>query len=269
MVLKLNIKDFIVDSTSKKPAASSLYLYAIASVNENQEPISFQGIEEQPIDLVPYKDIMLVVSNLPKKKVRPERKNVAVHHAVLNHLMKHNTSMLPIRFGMIADNRKEVQRLLTINYDMLQTKLKMMAGRVEMGVSLSWDVPNIFEYLLNRHSQLRETRDKLLADPAHKPSRDEKIEIGALFSQILDEEREAYTDTILSLLSPVCCDVVKSAYRNDTEIMNIFCLISAARRADFEEKIIEASTILDDNFVIKYTGPWPAHNFSKLNLSLE
>ncbi len=256
-----------MNSTSKQPAATSLYLYAIASANEKQEPFSFQGVQEQSIDMLPYKDIMLVVSSVSPKKIRPERKNVAAHHAVLNHLMKHNAAMLPMRFGIIADNKKEVQQLLASNYATIQKKLKAMAGRVEMGVSVSWDVPSIFDYLLDRHPLLRDARDRLLANPAHKPSRDEKIEIGALFSKILDQEREVHMETILSLLSPICFDIVNSPPRNDTEVMNLFCLISTDKRKGFEDKINEASMILDDNFVIKYTGPWPPHNFSALNLS--
>lgn len=257
-----------MNTIAKGLPASSVYLYAIASVDAHQEPISFQGVQEQPVDMISYKDIMLVVSNLPQKKIRPERKNVAAHHSVLNHLMKHNTSMLPVRFGIIADNKKEVQKLLTSNYSTLRTKLKMMAGRVEMGVSVRWDVPNIFEYLLGRHAPLREARDRLLSNPERKPSRDEKIEIGALFSQILEKEREAHTATMMSILSPVCCDIIKSASHNDVEIMNLSCLIFAKRRAEFEDKIIKASTILDDNFVIKYTGPWPPHNFTQLSLNM-
>ena len=255
-------------STTKKMAATGLYLYAIASKNDDLASLQLHGIQDGLVDCIAYKDVMLVVSSIEQKKLRPERKNIAAHHAVLNHLLTNQVSMLPMRFGVIADNKKDALHLLSSNHATLREKLKSIAGRVEMGVSISWDVPNIFEYLLARHALLRDARDKLLTDKGHQPSRDEKIEIGALFSQILEKEREMNTETILSVLSPVCVDIIKSSPHTDTEVMNLSCLIAADKREEFDSKIDEASKLLDDNFVIKYTGPWPPHNFSKLNLSI-
>lgn len=266
--LNLDIKDFTVNVTTKKAAVTGLYLYAIASKNEALASCKLQGIQDGLLHSIVYKDIMLVMSSIEQKKLRPERKNIAAHHAVLNHLMTNHVSMLPMRFGVIADSKKDALHLLSSNYTTINEKLKSIAGRVEMGVSISWDVPNIFEYLLSRHALLRDARDKLLADKGHQPSRDEKIEIGGLFSQILEQERESNTEIILSVLSPVCVDIIKGSPHTDTEVMNLSCLIAADKREEFDSKIDEASKLLDDNFVIKYTGPWPPHNFSKLNLSI-
>lgn len=253
---------------TKTRAAAGLYLYAIAVNNEDLTSLKLKGIGDGLVDCIVYNDIMLVMSSIEQKKLRPERKNIAAHHAVLNHLMTNNISMLPMRFGVIADSKKDALHLLSSNYTTIHEKLKSIAGRVEMGVSISWDVPNIFEYLLSRHALLRDARDKLLAEKGHQPSRDEKIEIGSLFSQILEQERELNTEIILSVLSPVCVDIIKASPHADTEVMNLSCLIAADKRDEFDLKIDEASRLLDDNFVIKYTGPWPPHNFSKLNLSI-
>lgn len=253
-------------STPKIMFATSMYLYAIAELSEGQK-CAFSGIEGQPVYFIPYRDVALVVSEVSQTKIRPERKNLASHHEVLKQLMVCNVTILPIRFGNIAKGSNEVHKLLALHYSNLREQLKRVSGRVEMGAAVSWDVPNIFQYFIERHPELKEARDHLLLTSGG-PSRDEKIEVGELFSRILNQEREAFTQQLISLLSPVCVDIVHNSLRNEMEVMNLACLIPREGQVYFEAKINEVATLWDDHLIIKYTGPWPPHNFTQFNLEL-
>ena len=97
--------------------------------------------------------IAAVVSDLPDKKVRPERRRLAAHHEVLRRLMADHT-VLPMAFGLIADGPESVHRILRLNRDVFDEQLERLRGKVEMGLRVNWDVPNIFEYIVASHPEL-------------------------------------------------------------------------------------------------------------------
>ncbi|OGV48423.1 MAG: hypothetical protein A3F46_02605 [Legionellales bacterium RIFCSPHIGHO2_12_FULL_42_9] len=246
-------------------STAAKYLYAIVPANPELLDMPL-GIQDQPLGVLIHKKVMLIISDLAQHKIRPERKNLAAHQTVLSHLIHNYPSLLPMQFGMIAANTSTAKKILTQHYASINEKLLELAGKIEMELKVSWDVPNVFDYLIAQHAVLQEARDKLLNKASHLVTRDEKIEIGVLVSQILEKERVEHTETIKSMLSNSCDDIIQNPCRNEKEIMNLACLVSRKKQADFDSKIDELAQFLDDNFLIKYTGPWPPHNFSRLNL---
>lgn len=247
---------------------SGVYLYAIAALNGDLKKRQFTGIQEQPIYFVPYRDIVFVVSGTSCNKIRSERKNIAAHHAVLKQLMNDNVTILPMRFGVVAKHASEVRKLLAHHYTLLHENLKNISDRTEMGINVTWDVPNIFEYFIERYPELREARDALLMDPEGSSPLEKKIALGELFSHILTQEREIHTQEFIDLLSPICVDIVRNNHHNEMEVMNLACLIPHEENAYFEDKINEIANHFDDHFLIKFTGPWPPYNFAQFNLEL-
>ncbi len=102
-----------------------------------------------------------MVSNFSNGKIRPERRHIAAHQAVLKRLMEDETP-LPITFGVIAEGAKEIKRILSLNRKSFAEQLRRVQGKVEMGLRVTWDVPNIFEYFVNTHAEIRAARDQFL-----------------------------------------------------------------------------------------------------------
>ena len=103
--------------------------------------------------------------------------------------------MLPMAFGIIAEAPKPSRRSCPATTTAFLKQLQRVAGMVEMGLRVSLDVPNIFEYFVNTHPELRAARDRFLG-PNRNPSQEDKIELGRLFDRLLNEDREAYTDRV-------------------------------------------------------------------------
>ncbi len=53
--------------------------------------------------------VSAVVSDVPNRKIRPERRNLAAHHAVLRTLMA-DTTPLPMAFGIIAESAGAIRK---------------------------------------------------------------------------------------------------------------------------------------------------------------
>src|SRR5262245_12341353 len=248
-----------VEPTSRSPQ----YLYAVIGSTPKQEWHVY-GIEGNAVRSVTDGAVSAVVSDLSRSRIRPERRHLAAHRQVLEQVMA-ETSLLPLRFGTIADDAEAVRRILSLHQERFITQLNRVAGKVEMGLQVSWDVPNIFEYFIEREPELRRLRDRYFGSQARCTQQD-KIQIGQFFDQLLNEERDACTQQVENALVRTCAEIKRNACRNEREVMNLACLVELDTSDQFEAAVVEAARLFDDDFAFKQSGPWAPHNFVDLDL---
>jgi len=247
-------------------AKSGRYLYAIVTA-PGERTYDFAGIDGAPVYCIANGQVAAVVSDVLDDRIRPERRHLAAQQAVLKGLLSRAGAMLPMAFGIIADGPKAIQKILSRNHAAFLQQLQRVAGMVEMGLRVSLDVPNIFEYVVNTHPELRAARDRFLG-PYRNPSQEDKIELGRLFDHLLNEDREAFTEKVEEILSGYCREIKRSKVRNESQVMSLACLVPRDGQDRFEEGVFEAAKLFDNNFTFDYNGPWAPHNFVELNLEL-
>ncbi len=247
---------------------SKQYLYAI-TLNTGEQHYGTIGIDEQAVYSINNGPLAAIVSPVATKgKIRPQRRNLAAHQQVIKQVMI-NTTPLPVTFGIIADNTQTIHDLLTHHQPALLEQLQKVAGKVEMGLRVIWNVPNIFEYFVNTHESLRELRDRAF-DGQSEPTRDEMITIGYRFNQLLEQEREAHTAVVEQILSTHCFEIRRNKCRDEREVMNLVCLVGQTTTSQkaFENSIYETAKLFNDDFMFDYNGPWAPHHFVHLNIEL-
>ena len=251
---------------ANKPTDTGKYLYAVIQAREDCD-YGVIGIDGALVYPISDGQISAVVSDFSAGKIRPERRHIAAHQAVLKRLMQ-DDAPLPISFGIIAGGEKEIKRILTLNRKSFIKQIQRVSGKVEMGIRVAWDVPNIFEYFVNTHADLRIARDQLLGG-VRAPSKDDQIEIGRLFERMLRDDREEYTQKVEACLKTCCLEVKRNPPRNEKEIMNLACLVlRQSVEKNFESAICEAARGFDNNYAFDFNGPWAPHNFVDIELSL-
>ena len=241
------------------------YLYAVIA-RGSQENYGPSGIGGGVVYTIAKGRVAAVVSDLPQEKIRPERRHLSVHQEVLRRLLE-ETTPLPVSFGIIAESARAVEKILSTNQTAFLEQLECVTGKVEMGLRVTWDVPNIFEYFVNTHPELKAARDRFLGRE-RVPTQEEKMELGRLFDHLLQEDRELYTDKVESVLSPYCSQTKPNNCRDEREVMNLACLVGNRARAEFEAGILKAAQLFDNSFAFNYNGPWAPHNFVTMNLML-
>jgi hypothetical protein len=241
------------------------YLYAVVPGCE-ERIFGSLGINGGNVYTIADNGIAAVVSDVPNQKLRPERRNFAAHQTVLKTLLEQG-DLLPMSFGMISNGQKAVRAILARNNKAVKKQLKRVAGKVEMGLRVSWDVPNIFEYMVNTHVDLGKARDELLGGN-REPSQEDKIEIGRMFEEILNLDRERHISQVESDLLPKCSEIKRNKCRNENEVMNLSCLVDRSQLSDFESGVFSAAAHFDDNFIFDFNGPWAPHNFVDLEIAL-
>jgi hypothetical protein len=249
----------------QKADHSGKYLYAIIAGN-NDRVLGPFGIDGGLVYSISDGRVAAVISDFEAAKIRPERRHLAAHQEVLKKLMEEATP-LPMSFGIIAQGPKAIKKILSIHQQTFIEKLNHVAGRVEMGLRVTWDVPNIFEYFVLTHEELRAARDLYLGRN-REPSQEDKIEVGRMFDRILNEDREAYAEQVEDVLSQCCVESNRNTPRNEREVINLACLVERKGLDEFEKGIFEAARLFDNNFAFDYNGPWAPHNFVNVALNL-
>jgi len=256
-----------LDHPAAGPAITheKIYLYAIV-LGAEARTYEWRGIDAQRVYAIVHGGLAAIVSPLQGGKVRPDRTRLAAHHELLKKLMT-DTTPLPMAFGMVAKSHTAVRKLLARNQRTLIEGLRHVAGKVEMGLRVRWDVPNIFEYFVNVHPELRQARDRLVGVNSH-PTQEHKIEVGSMFDHLLQEDRDSYIDQTTEALSERGFEVKPLKCRSELEVMTLACLVKREEMAGFESAVFEIAKQFDDNFALDYNGPWTPHNFVPLDLSL-
>ncbi len=249
-----------------KPPTPQRYLYAITDASQAGKWGNI-GINGALVTTIIKGPVAAVVSGIAAKRVRPERANLASHNGVIKLLMQEST-VLPVAFGTIADRHQAVEFLLSKNRALLVEQLYSLRGKVEMGLRVRFDVPNIFEYLVNTHRDLRDSRDAAYGG-LQEPKRGTKIELGGRFDRLLTEERETHTATVLPVLSTRCVEIKSNPPRNNLEVMNLACLVKREDLKAFEDAVLAAAGQFDNNFAFDFTGPWAPHNFVHIEINMK
>ena len=246
-------------------AAEKIYLYAIIAGGQDKSHEEL-GIDRRKLYSISAGPIAAVVSDVAGDSLRPERARLAAHHEVLKRLMAKSTP-LPMSFGVVADSPAAVRRMLSRNQRVILDELHHVAEKVEMGLRVTWDVANIFEYFVNTHMELREARDRFLASNC-EPTQEQKIEVGRMFDHLLNEDREAYADLATTMFASHGSEIKRLKCRNEREVMNLACLVRRDAMPQFEADVFEVAKQFDNNFALDYNGPWAPHNFVNIELEL-
>jgi hypothetical protein len=252
-------------SSARTAAGTRKYLYAVIAASPERN-FGAAGLNEAPVYFIGKGRVAAAVSDIANGEIQPARRHLAAHQQVLRCLMQ-ETTPLPMSFGLVADSARAVQKILAENEEAFLSQLERVAGKVEMGLRATWDVPNIFEYFINTHPELKATRDRFLGG-YRPPTQEEKIELGRFFDRLLQEDRETYTEQVESALGPRCFEVKRNRCRSEREVMNLACLVGIRSRAEFEAAVLEAARLFDNNFAFDYNGPWAPHNFVEMDLAL-
>ncbi len=250
---------------SQAAARGRTYVYAVITDAQGRTYGDF-GIDGRKVYSIPVGRVAAVVSDVPGEKMRPERSRLAAHQEVLKKLMA-ETTPLPMSFGILADSPEAVRKMLSRNQHALVEQLRRVAGRVEIGLRVTWDVPNIFEYFVNTHLELRLARDRFLGGH-REATQEQRIEVGRMFDRLLNEDREAYADKVEGIVAPHCMEIDRNKCRNEREVMNLACLVDREAMPQFESGVFDAAQQFDNNFAFDYNGPWAPHNFVEIDLEL-
>jgi hypothetical protein len=237
------------------------YVYAILASPEGVGAPGPIGIGGGEVYCVSAGDLAAAVSRVGHARLRPERKHLLAHQAVLKHLMERG-SVLPAAFGLVATSDEAVRERLLENPEAFREQLERVAGKVEMGLRVSWNAPNLFDYFVSIHPELGAIRERLRG--RHDVGREELLAVGKLFESLREADRETHSERVASALREHGIELKWGSPRDERDVMSLSCLVPREEREAFEKLLETTAAGFDDHFTFELTGPWAPHSFTEL-----
>jgi hypothetical protein len=238
------------------------YLYGFTD-GRFQPGTGLRGLRNMPLRVLACGEVGAVVSRHPVQPLMPLRANLEPHHRVVRQIAS-ETTLVPAAFGHISESDQQMVAVIRENHDEIRQELERLAGKCEMGVKLSWAVPNIFDHLVRQDRELRELRDRVFV--GREPSMPEKLQVGELFAAKLGRERDRVAAVLSRRFAPIAAEVRQQSPREDKVAADLALLVERAGAGEFARALQGAATEFDASFALEASGPWPPYSFVRLRL---
>ena len=256
MTIEMPARDVLPEKEEEAPRGKFLYAVILSDREREFGPI---GLEGGRVYSIPYQDIAAVVSDYPVTEIKFLRKNLSPYHLTIRRVSEECTA-IPAKFGQVANDADKVRRVLKANYDELKEELIRLRDKVEMGLKISWTVENVFEYVVEESSGLRHLRDRLLKSSASL-TRQQRIDIGALVYDKLNEMKNAITEKAITLVQDSVEELEINQVTEEKMVMQGAFLVRKDRQNDFAASSQKVAELLGKDYVVKVDGPWAPFSF--------
>jgi len=241
----------------------SRYIYGFIEESRRKE-FSFNGIDGKKVYSFNYQDLAAVLSEAEAVEYDPTRANLLAHTHVLEEIAKEHL-ILPMSFGIIAENEEKVTELLRQNYLELKRELKMLKGKIELGVKVLWIEDAVVKEMESRVKDFQELKKKIV-DLSAKEDQNAKLKAGRLVESIVKEWEKKYAQKIYSSLKEIAVDSRLNQSTGIKMLLNSSFLVEKNKEKDFDQRVNELAQKYENQLKFKYVGPVPPYNFVNIKL---
>ncbi|WP_406410020.1 GvpL/GvpF family gas vesicle protein [Streptomyces halstedii] len=233
---------------------SRVYVYGIVHADRALPPeLTGVGRPATAVRLLPVGDLAAVVSDVPDD-LRPRRRDLMAHQDVLLRVGS-ETPVLPMRFGMVADDAVTVARAVDKAAVAHHEALERIGGRTEMNVK-AMPAQDHVESLVRGDAGLR----RLLADVRSHPSYEGNVRLGEAVAKGLARRAEAAVEEVLPELRSLA-----DAFVHGPEVpgcvFNASFLVPEGRSERFRAVVERFTAARSDHVELRLTGPLPCYSF--------
>jgi len=246
------------------------YIYGVISTSQ---PATFGQslLSSSPKEVytVVHRELAGVVSNYDRSDLaslsREEKLRCLMSHQwVIEWVMKEGYTILPVKFGTLAEDEDEIRRILEQGYNKLVPTLNQMNGLVEIEVAATWDLKKVLEEI-GGEEQIRQL-GRSMAGKSASEILEMQIRAGKLVKESLDRRRESYRNQTMQSLARTALDVQPNALVADEMVMNIAFLIQRGKQVDFDGQVRRINEALNDQINFRVIGSLPPYSFSTVEI---
>jgi hypothetical protein len=251
-----------------------IYLYCLTrSDDEDPFNLAVKGIGGRGDEVysVSFLDLAFAVSDSHVGGYETSRANTMSHQLVCEGLMKEGRTVVPVRFGTIAEPTKstaeeKITALLRRRYGELHEVLREMEQKDEQGLKVFWRKERLFQDIVRENREIRRMRDYLAT---HPHSHHNRIELGTLVSNAIEAKRDVDARLVARALSPLAERYQTNKILMDMMVLNAAFLVHTSRVGEFDRQVDKLDVKYGDRMIFKYVGPVPPFNFVELVIHWE
>lgn len=238
----------------------SIFLYAYTLADSPHDLEDMVGVDSRNLFMVTSGRVSAVVSAYEGETLSLRGKDIFAHQHAIRALMDQAT-VIPLAYGLTLPCLSRVEEVLEANEARLHSELCRLYRKVEMEVTLRFDVPDIFEHLAGKYPFLREEKAKvvngrLLYYLGNRAKKSEK------FLKVLQKEKDVFASKANEIIGPWCSEIKRSKLPlAEEDVVTFNCLVNRERLRVFEKSIYDSGENLGPDFAFTFNGPWAPQNF--------
>ncbi|MET8811196.1 GvpL/GvpF family gas vesicle protein [Streptomyces sp. NPDC004549] len=235
----------------------AVYIY---SVTGKQHPLrldGLRGVGEDPSGLraVTAGALSAVVSDAPDN-LRPKRRDIGAHQEVQERLMADGT-ILPLRFGLVAEDDDAVRAALEERADEYTERLRALEGCSEYHLKATQDEDSLLRQILEESSAARELNDAIRAGTADVGA---PVRLGEMVAREVQARQEALATGVVEALRPFARDV-DSTQPTGEDFLSVSFLVPEDQEEAFLTTELSVAHQLGDDLDLRLHGPLPPYSF--------
>ncbi|GAA2275602.1 MULTISPECIES: GvpL/GvpF family gas vesicle protein [Kitasatospora] len=235
----------------------AVYVYSITAATHPQHLDGLTGVGDPPAPLrtVRAGPLSAIVSDA-SEDLRPKRRDLLAHQTVQQRLMADGT-VLPLRFGLTADDDNAVREALEQRCDEYTQRLTALEGCAEYHLKAAIDEDVLLRQVLTESSEARRLNDDIKAGDTNP---DLPLALGELVVQEVQTRHQALAAGIAEALRPYTRQERTSEPTGD-DFLNISFLVDQENQERFLAAEKGLTEELGEDFDFRMYGPLPAYSF--------
>jgi hypothetical protein len=158
-------------------------------------------------------------------------------------------TLVPLRFGMLVDDREEARRFLRNAALQLDALMEKLQGTCEIVIQVSFDV------------------QEAVAELAPRVDLSDKVAAGKAFFDLAQEQRALVAEAFSAGLSAHAIEYREAgAADNLTLLLNTY-LVAKTEIEAFDEALERVAEACADFIVFNYSGPFPPYGFADIEVN--
>jgi len=253
---------------SEGSAPTPVYAYCIIRSAQPREfgPIGIGGRGDR-VYTIHEGELAAVVSEAPQRIFDPTPENARAHEQVNQRVLEDHTP-LPLAFGTVFRSEADLLSLIRGAYPTLEQALSQLAGRIEFGLKVSWDLEQVLAEVEREDEAIRRLRAELGADPS-AASYMMQLKVGQQVEAAVQERSGRLVQAILQWLEGTAVAVQQNRPMNERMILNAAFLVEGSEQERFHMAVEQLAAHFAGRLTFKPTGPWPPYNFVRIRLAIE
>ncbi|MEM6548592.1 MAG: GvpL/GvpF family gas vesicle protein [Pseudomonadota bacterium] len=239
------------------------YLYGIVDRHDTGLVAADRMIGPGPLAFKRFGSLAVLTSPVSVSPIEPKRRDLKAHAHVLEVAMQDRT-LLPMRFGIIAEDLSQIGAALEKAETHLQGLLKQFADQVEYGVRISWDRDRELRAILRERPDLVATQARLAA--RGEAGRYDMIAFGRQVAELFEARRAAAEAVLLERMSFLLTDHRIKQPEMEDEVFRADVLVARQSEDAFAVAVDAAAQAI--GATVKLVGPAPVYSFLTVQLDL-
>lgn len=245
---------------AEHPAETGYYVYGVVRTGADRVPADLRGVGDVPVRTVEHEAIAAVVAEVALDRPPGRRRDLVAHSEVLDALMA-NGVVVPVQFGSILPSRESVVAdLLAPDADYFAALLDELAGRAQYNLRATYHEPVVLAEVVEENADIAERRARTRALP-EESAYGERVRLGELVAQALEDKRVRDADALLEVLIPLVAGHVVRAGGGLDHLLDVALLVDDDRRGDFEEHLEALAESVHERIRLRLVGPVAPYDF--------